>query len=304
MTRLIRLLLPVLAGLALCVTPVAAYDLPSVNLGFTSFLDGGPPAGPGHYLSEYVQYYTADKLRGTGLPPGAKVDVTVALTQYVYQSNQPLLFGGKWGVNVMLPLVAFDADVLPDNGTGFGDLLIGPFVQWDPIMGANGPIFMHRIELQTILPTGDYDHNKALNQGSNHWSFNPYWAATAFIGPKVTASWRIHYLLNGKNDDPFVGSGAGGIKPGQAIHYNYAVAYEVLEKQLRVGINGYGLYQFTDTKYDRVKNDAPDKVVAIGPGLVWHFSQDAHLFANAYFETRVRNRPQGERYNLRFVYHF
>ena len=307
MTRFVRLLLPALAGLALCAVPVAAYDLPAVNLGFTSFLDGGPPAGPGHYLSGYVQYYTSDDFKGSAPPPGSEVNVTIAMTQYIYQSNQPLLLGGKWGVNVMLPLVAFDSDdtfgSLSDNGTGLGDLLIGPYLQWDPIMGANGPRFMHRIELQTVLPTGKYDSNKVLNQGSNHWSFNPYWAATAFFGPKVTASWRLHYLVNGKNDDPTLASGAtDSLKSGQAFHANFAAAYEVLPKQLRVGVNGYYLDQFTSSEVDGAKDSTRDeRVLAVGPGLVWHFSQDAHLFANGYIETEARNRPQGERYNLRFV---
>ena len=295
----------------LSVGPVFALGQPNVNLGFTSFLDGAPPAGPGLYLSEYLQYYTADQINddsGDKIDPFKGVDVWVLMNQLIYQSDQPVLFGGKWGLNVMLPIVSIDADVLPDSGNGLGDLLIGPYIQWDPIMGANGPLMVNRIELQTIFPTGEYDSDNLLNAGSNHYSFNPYWAATVFLGPKATVSWRLHYLWNGKNDDFSFGGlmpSDVDLEPGDAVHANFAAAYEVLPKQLRLGINGYWFDQITDTKVDGVKDPSlSEKVFAIGPGAVWHFSQDTHLFVNAYFETDAESRPEGERYNLRLVHHF
>ena len=295
--------------------PVHGYDLPSVNLGFTSFMDGGPPAGPGFYFTQYLQRWTSDDYtdqNGDNLFGGANdedLEAWISLTQFIYQSDQAILAGGKWGLDVIIPYVFLDASYSgggpEDNGNGLGDLLVGPYLQWGPTMGANGPRFMHRVELQFILPTGKYDEDKELNPGSNFFSFNPYWAGTLFITPKWTASTRIHYLWNAKNDDPNRFSGAvDDTQAGQAIHFNFATAYQILP-MLRIGINGYYLKQITDFEVDGNKvDDLKEQVMAIGPGLLWHISKDAHLFFNAYFETKAENRPEGERFNLRFVYHF
>lgn len=313
-----------MAGVGIVVSSAGhAFNLPAVNLGFTSFLDGGPPAGPGWYAQQYVQFYRGATIRDAQgrarLFPSqdptdsrlrsVDVDMNIGLTQLLYQSDQPLAFGGKWGLNLMLPYASFDLDpgdtVATANSGALGDILIGPYLQWDPIMGPNGPRFMHRIELQMIFPTGDYDSGRALNVGSNVFSFNPYWAATAFFTPDLTVSWRLHYLWNAENSDPFVGFGARDSQAGQAVHANFAAAYAVLPERLRIGLNGYFLKQFTESKLNgRSISNSEEQVFAIGPGLVYHFSKHDHLFVNAYWETDAENRPEGAKLNLRFVHHF
>lgn len=288
----------------LVAAPAVAFDQPSVNLGFTSFLDGGPPAGAGWYFAEYVQYYTADTL-ADGPPVDPDLDVWVSLNQLLYQSEQPVLWGGTWGLDVIVPVVSIDNAVLPDNGSGLGDILVGPYIQWMK-MGEAGPKFMHRVELQMLVPTGKYDNTAALNPGSNFFSFNPYWSGTYFFSPKLTASCRLHYLWNAKNSDPFIGlpGSPSETQAGQAIHANLSAAYELMPNRLRAGVNAYFFKQISDSEYDGVAVAGKEQVFGIGPGLLYSFSQDSHLFCNLYFETGAEYRPEGERINLRFVHHF
>ncbi len=297
----------------------SAYDLPSLNLGFTSFMDGAPPSGPGLYFTEYVQYWTADEFEDGASEPlfpsqiGEDLTAWISLSQITYQSDTEVMLGGKFGIDVLLPYVSLDLSYktpgpLADNGTGIGDIWVGPYLQWDPIMGENGPKFMHRFSLGFIIPTGDYEVDKELNQGSNFFSFNPYWAATYFVTPKWTATTRIYYLWNGKNDDPnryAVANGVTEVQAGQAIHINFASSYEVIQGKLRLGINGYYLRQIKETEYNGVDQaGSKEKIMAIGPGMLFSFNKDAHLFLNTYIERESKSRPEGERVTLRFVYHF
>ncbi len=297
-------------------TAVLAYDEPPVNLGQTSFLDGAPPAGPGLYFQDYLKFYTSNRFNdnnGNKLPlPQTKLHTTVNLAQLIYLSPEKCFDTGSFGLSAILPWLV-EAHVKDGLGNsvlkardGLGDINIGPFFQFDPIMGCDGPRFVHRIELDFILPNGRYNRNYAINPGSHFWSFNPYWAATVWFCPQWSASTRIHYLWNAKNTDPNVSFGptATSTKAGQAVFANLAMEYEVIT-DFRLGLNGYVFKQVTDTLMNKHKvAGRRERVWAIGPGLLRSFSKDDSLFLNVYFERNARNRPQGSTYQVRYVHHF
>lgn len=297
------------------------YDLPSVNLGSTSYLDAYT-IPPGLHSHLYLVYYDSDRLTDNNgntvrLPTNnglqkAEVNGWVTVFQGVYQSDKELLFGSQWGITAVLPFASVnlspgETPALREDGSGVGDLLIGPYLQFSALDGPAGPRLMQRVELSMIFPTGKYDSSVEINPGSNFFSFNPYWAGTYIFNDKWTASWRLHYLWNAQNNDPSQRAfpGADDTQAGDAIHVNFAASYSVIPNRLRLGINGYYLKQISDTEVDGISVPGRrEQVLGIGPGAVWFLGRSSFLVFSAYFETQAENRSEGFKGVLRFTHSF
>lgn len=298
----------IVSGFFLCVYDILAYTLPRLALGANSFLDGGPiRLQPGVYWQQYAQYYNAHRFLDNegkllGGVPSPKAHAWSMATQFIYQTNEDLLFEGKLGFTLSIPMVIV-SHVQRNNigistsGAGFGDFLFGVYIQWLPVMYHGRPILVHRIEFDVSFPTGkNKEPGLGGNPGNNFLFIYPYWAGTLYFTPEWTFSWRIHYLWCTRND-------ATRIKAGDAITSHFSLAYKI--GKLFIGLSGYYLQQIKDSQLEGV--DIPnsrERVVAIGPGALYAESKDLFFFANLYFEADARNRPQGTRLFFRLVKHF
>ena len=46
-----------------------------------------------------------------------------------------------------------------------------------------------------------------------------------------------------------------------------------------------------------------ERVAALGQGALWTINKNNYVFFNSYFEFAAQNRPEGERFTLRWVSH-
>lgn len=275
-------------------------QLPTVNLGFTNFEDGF--GGPGWLIEVFPVYSHADKLKdaqGNTIPGVNRVTAFSTTTHIAYISQQRVL-GGWLAVEALLPWV--DLDVRANGAASrvrrFADLTVGAGLQWDPKQMWGG-VFASRFVFDVGVPTGQYNNRQPVNIGNNYVLINPYYAFTYERG-KLEISTRVHYLWNAINHEPFVGSGADTVQPGQAFHMNYSASYEVVPS-VRIGFNGYWLQQLTDDKINGIRvPHSLERTVGLGPGVQWHLGRNTWIRLNGYKEIDVRNRAQGSSVILRF----
>lgn len=310
-----RLLSPVLILVLAMQGNAQANDLPSINLGLTSYLDGVLPSGPGFYYQNYIEYYSANRFNdglGNRLPlPKQSLSLVADINQITYYMPQQI-GPGRLAFDLVVPTVV-SASVRDGLGgaalrsqTGLGDILFAPIYQFNPITFANGWQFSQGFEFDILAPTGKYDSRTAINPGKNAWALDPFWSATLSFSKKLSVSTRIHYLYNYKNTDPpqSLGPDAHYLQAGEAFHMNLAISYAITPK-FGIGLNGYYLTQLTNSRVNDV--DVPgrkEKVLGLGPGALWLVDRDTFVFFNAYSESHVRNRPKGNEFVLRLVHHF
>jgi hypothetical protein len=304
--------------------PAIAFEEPPVNLGLTTFLDGAPPpGGPGLYFQDFVAVFTSTALRddrgnkvriGPSQSSRVRTRVPVHIPQLIYLSPRKIL-GANLGITALLPMIVGARTDDPVDGAvraqdGIGDLIIGPILQFQPVINAEGPVFSQRFELDFVIPTGKLSQRNAINPGVKFYSFNPYWAATLWLTSRWTASWRLHYLWNSRSSEvpdsirAQFGPEVDSFQAGQAFHANFATDF-ALRENLRLGLNGYYFNQFEDTKIDGKREQGRrERVTALGPGLFYALSEKNAVFLNTYFEQNVKNRPDGNRFVLRWIHKF
>lgn len=301
--RLLKVL-GVSVGVGLGFSSVWGFSQPPLNLGVTTFLDGGAPQGL-YFLnySIFVNGNTPMDGNGNEIPGGGHVNVLTQLEQFYYHSSLRVL-GGDAAFMVAVPLVAVtakgDLGGLPLAGdtAGLGDLVVAPALHWDGHTLLGSPVF-YRMEFALTLPTGRYQKDGLIDAGSNLTTFEPYASVMWLFRPKWETSWRFFYAMHSENHD----APQGNVQPGQAFHLNYAVSREVLPKW-RLGVAGYYLQQVTEDKVNGVKVDnSEERVVSAGPGFVYMGQGLTAMFSYP-MEFSVENRFKGSRATLQLIHKF
>ncbi|GGE96489.1 SphA family protein [Sphingomonas prati] len=302
------------------VSAAAAPDLVvppnGINLGSTSFYDGFGPSKPGLTIIQYARYNNFNAIKDSKGDDSAsfqnpRIDVLTSVTQFSVAT--PINFDGNaLGFDVLVPVTSIRSRFgegglqLRDNGTAFGDVTFGPFIQFKPHMRGPRPVASVRVAFNVIAPTGGFDRRRDLNQGSGYWSLNPYVAWTVLPAPGWEISGRLQYLYNFKttriaNPPAIPGLTFDNGQAGQMLYSNFDVSREVA-RGVALGANGFVVKQLNNNRLNGNKlPDTKKSALYIGPGIHYDHGRKWLINANLYLPVAARNYSSGPQANVQLI---
>ncbi|WP_067215782.1 SphA family protein [Marinomonas gallaica] len=306
------------AGLTLALTFSALASAtesgsPSTAVGVYDFGAGYlPPATENGTIATRINVYSADKLANNNgdSTPGQDFNLDVLSVSAVYLNmTDTEILGGRYGYSAIVPFLRMDGSIsvsVPGVGTVFEDsaelFKLGD-IQFIPLMlGWNpAPNMAFNTQFAIQAPTGDYDQNRFISPGLNHWVFTPS-AAFSYIsqsGFEVSSNFQLD--ISTRNDDT-------DYKNGLEFRHEFAVGQHVDE--WTVGLGGYYYRQLTDDKTGSNYAGQPIvdgnklEVLALGPAISYFSPGKPTVLFHAYKEFDAKNRTEGYNVAVRVAHSF
>lgn len=275
-------------------TPAGVYDF---GAGMS------PPPTPYGTLGLRTAYYSANVQKdrnGDKVGNAFSLDVLSIGVAYIRMTEQQL-FGARYGFAIAQPFFEMDARLKVD--TPFGplrlekevfreaDTQVTPLIlQWD----ISRNLFVNT-RLQIQAPTGDYDKNRLISPGLNHWTISPALNATWLSdgGFEVSSSQQLDF--NTRNH-------ATDYRSGTEYRHEFSLGQHVGPWTL--GLGGYYYQQISDDEAPNLETGNRARVMAVGPALSFFKPGLPPVWLHAYKEFGAENRTEGYNVALRVAYSF
>lgn len=275
-------------------TPNGVYNF---GAGFT------PPPTPNGTFGVRLALVSADRLMdgsGDKAPVDFSIDVVSIGAAYMRMTDQHFL-GARYGFGFVMPFFKMNASL--DVPTPFGtfsdradlfrqaDAQFLPLIlQWNPSRN-----LAVNTQLQIQAPTGDYDKDRLVSPGLNHWAFSPALNASYISdsGFEVSSSFQLDFSTRNNATD---------YKNGVQYRHEFAVGQHV--GPWTVGIGGYYYKQLTDDDAPNLTDGNRGRVLAVGPAVSYFKPGLPPVWLHAYKEYGARNRAEGYTVALRVAHSF
>lgn len=299
-----KLLLATMGGATLFALPNLALatenGAPTTAMGVYDFSAGFmPPATDVGTFGLRTAYYSSNSRRNAaGHDNGTDFSLNVLSLglAYIKMTNHEI-FGAKYGFSTIVPFFSMDASLKVPvasidqsaDVTKQADLQVTPLIlQWNL-----SPKLAMNAQFQIQAPTGDYDKNRLVSPGLNHWTFSPIYNVSYIsdTGFEVSSSFELD--INTKNSDT-------DYKNGIEYRHEFAVGQHV--DSWTLGLGGYYYRQLTDDKTGSGYTGQPiidgnrAETLAAGPAISFFKPGLPLVNFHIYKEFHTSNRAQG--YNL------